>query len=76
MKDATMENINNAKPVACDAAPSGTVNSQPAPGTVGLRPFETADQVGEVPHFANGVGRDEAKSKGQFGDGKGHWSKH
>jgi hypothetical protein len=48
-----------------------TVETQPSAGTVGYRPFEAGgDQEGEVPHFANNVG----KSLGKAGGMTKHWS--
>jgi hypothetical protein len=51
--------------------PPKTVDTQPSPGTVGIKPFEAGgDQMGEVPHFANNVG----KSMGKAGGMTKHWS--
>ncbi len=51
--------------------PPTTVSTQPSPGTVGYRPFEASgDQEGEVPHFAQNVGKALSKAGGM----SKHWS--
>jgi hypothetical protein len=48
-------------------APPKTVASQPAAGTVGMKPFSHSeeDEQGEVPHFANNVGHSQTQGDRQ-----------
>lgn len=65
---ATGQKIGKVGPTT--SAPS-SVSTQPAMGTGAQRPFEAGgDQSGEVPHFANNVG----KTMGKAGGISKHWS--